>query len=96
MRRKEELEEEGREEEGSCLTSWMADHSRQDHKCEINEDARKEFAVTGTFLKPLHRQVDEHLRMQKAEITGKVKIGRGVWKVNKSLLNRKEESCLQQ
>ena len=51
-----------------------------------------EFAVTGTFLKPLHRQVDEHLWMQKAETTGKVKIGRGVRKVNKSLLNRKEES----
>ena len=86
--------EEGREE-GRSLTSWMADHAKKDHKGEMDEDdIRKdyEFAITGNFLKPLHRQVDEHLRMEKAETTGKVKIGRAVWKVDKVLLNNKEES----
>ena len=76
------------------LSSWMADHTRQEHKGEMSEDVRKdyEFCVTGTFMKPLHRQVDEHLRMEKAECTGKAKVGRDAWKVEKALLNRKEES----
>ena len=44
------------------------------------------------YTVPLHRQVDEHLKMEKAECTGKAKVGRDVWKVEKTLLNRKEES----
>ena len=68
----------------------------------MDEEARKdyEFVITGTLLKPLHRQVDEHLCMEKAETTGKGKIGKAAWKVDKVLLNRKEErwesegSCL--
>ena len=92
--RKDEDAERNDNEEGSLLSSWMADHTRQKHKGEMSEDVRKdyEFCVTGTFMKPLHRQVDEHLRMEKAECTGKAKVGRDAWKVEKALLNRKEES----
>ena len=92
--RKDEDAEQNDNEEGSLLSSWMADHTRQEHKGEMSEDVRKDykFCVTGTFMKPLHRQVDEHLRMEKAECTGKAKVGRDAWKVEKALLNRKEES----
>ena len=48
--------------------------------------------VKGTFLKPLQRKVDEHLRMEKAECLGKGKAGKEVEKVDKELLNRQEEN----
>ena len=91
---KKERKDEDDNEEGSLLSSWIADHTRQEHKGEMSEDVRKdyEFCVTGTFMKPLHCQVDEHLRMEKAECTGKAKVGRDAWKVEKTLLNKKEES----
>ena len=48
-----------------------------------------EFACTGTFRKPLHRQVDKNLPITRAERQGQVKVGRKVWKVHLPLLNRK-------
>ena len=48
--------------------------------------------VKGTFLKPLQRKVDEHLRMEKAECLGKGKAGKEFKKVDKELLNRQEET----
>ena len=50
-----------------------------------------EFTVTGTFNKPLPRQVDEYLRIERAERSRKVKVGKEEWKVKLPLLNRKHE-----
>ena len=52
---------EDEEEEGGVpvsVSSWMADHSRECHGGVISTNPMMdyEFEVTGTFLKPLHRQ----------------------------------------
>ena len=87
---------EDEEEEGGVpvsVSSWMADHSRECHGGVISTNPMMdyEFEVTGTFFKPLHRQVDEYLRISRAESEGKIRVGKKVWKVNLPLLNRKHE-----
>ena len=77
------------EDEGSSVSSWMADHVRDCHKGEPLNDF--EFACTGTFRKPLHRQVDESLRITRAENQGQIKVGKKVWQIALPLLNRKHE-----
>ena len=94
VRRRRGSEEE--EEEGntpSSVSSWMADHARDSHNGVISADPMTdyEFGCTGTFSKPLHRQVDENLRISRAERDEKLKIGRTVWKIGLPLLNRKHE-----
>ena len=75
------------------VSSWMADHSRECHGGIISTDPMDdyEFAVTGTFQKPLHRQVDEMLRIDRAESKGMIKIGKETWKLKLPLLNGKHE-----
>ena len=52
-----------------------------------------QFVTTNTYNKPLHRQVDEFLRINNAEQKGVIKVNRTVtWKVNKELLNRQDEN----
>ena len=81
----------GRRQIPDLLDGWCQERPQGgDGRDDIRKDY--EFAITGTFLKTLHRQVDEHLRMEKAENTGRGKIGKTVWKVDKVLLNRKDES----
>ena len=46
---------------------------------------------TGTFMKPLHRQVDENLRISRAERDKSVRVGKKVWRISLPLLNRKHE-----
>ena len=84
------------EEDGgmpASLTSWMADHSRDCHGGVISTDPIKdyEFAATGSFSKPLHRQVDEMLRINRAECTGKIRVGKKTWKLKLPLLNTRHE-----
>ena len=71
----------------------MADHARDKHKGVMSADPLQdyEFVKTGTFMKPLHRQVDENLRISRAERDRVIKIGKKVWKVSLPLLNRKHE-----
>ena len=79
------------EEAGRGVSSWMADHSRECHGATISADPIDdyEFTVTGTFRKPLPRQVDEYLRIERAERSRKVKVGKEEWKVKLPLMNRK-------
>ena len=42
-------------------------------------------------MKPLNRQVDENLRISRAERDKIVKVGRKVWRISLTLLNRKHE-----
>ena len=69
----------------------MADHARNKHGVVMSADPLKdyEFSKTGTFMKPLNRQVDKYLRISRAERDKIVKIGRKVWTI--ILLNRKHE-----
>ena len=75
MRWRRGSEEEEEEEEGStpsaAISSWMADHAKDSHKGVISADpmADYEFGCTGTFTKPLHRQVDENLRITRITLT---------------------------
>ena len=71
----------------------MADHARGKHKGVMSADPLQdsEFVKTGTFMKPSHRQVDENLRITRAERDRVIKFGKKVWKVSLPLLNRKHE-----
>ena len=90
-RRRRGSEDDDDEEES--VSSWMADHSRKCHDGVISADPMDdyEFVVTGTFQKPLHRQVDEMLRIDRAECRGVIKIGKEIWKLKLPLLNGKHE-----
>ena len=73
----------------------MADHSRTAHNSVMSPIMTEdyEFVTTGTFMKPLHRQVDEFLRISMAELNGSIKVSRKItWKVEKELLNRQDEN----
>ena len=61
----------------------MADHARNKHGGVMSADPLKdyEFSKTGTFMKPLNRQVDENLRISRAERDKNVKVGRKVWRI---------------
>ena len=80
-----------------CRFSWMWDHIAQDHEGKGSEEPHQDFDFypTGTFRKPLERQVDEARRIDRAEEVGKAMIilggKRKEIKVNQVLLNRKEE-----
>ena len=74
--------------EGSKVSSWMTDHTVNVHN---SKEVDFDFYVTGTFTKPLYRQVDESDRIQVAEGKGEVDIGKVRWKVGTELLNRKHE-----
>ena len=92
-RRGSDDDDEDEEESTATVSSWMADHTRDCHNGVISSDPLDdyEFVSTGSLNKPLHRQVDENLRITRAENTAKLKIGRTVWKVGLPLLNRKHE-----
>ena len=94
MRRRGSEDEE--DEEGgtpTSVSSWMADHAREKHGGVISPDPLKdyEFSKTGTFMKPLHRQVDENIRIARAERDSVVKVGKKLWRISLPLLNRKHE-----
>ena len=69
----------------------------QDHEGKGHDEPHQDFDFypTGTFRKPLERQVDEARRIDWAEEVGKAFVIVGgktkEIKVNKALLNRKEE-----
>ena len=54
----------------------MWDHISESHRGEGNEEPHVdfEFFLTGSFCKPLERQIDEARRMEKAENEGKAVI----------------------
>ena len=85
----------GEEQEAAKVgvSSWMADHTRECHNAIISENPRDdyEFTIASTFKKPLPRQVDEYLRIERAERCRRVKLGKEVWRVKLPLLNRKHE-----
>ena len=93
MRRRGSEDEEDEEGTPASVSSWMADHARDKHGGVISADPLKdyEFSKTGTFMKPLHRQVDENLRISRAERDKSVRVGKKVWRISLPLLNRKHE-----
>ena len=89
------VREEGREEEGS---SWMADHAISHNGGDISANPTKDydFFVVGSWKKPLHRQLEEGIRIRKAKNSGILNLGRGktmkTMIVKKKILNRKLEN----
>ena len=81
-------EEDQEGEEAAKLSSWMADHCGEYHG---GREVTFDFHVTGTFRKPLYRQVDEADRIEEGERKGEVQMGKDKWKVSLPLLNRKHE-----
>ena len=71
----------------------MADHTRECHNATISDNPidNYEFTITSTFRKPLPRQVDEYLRIKRAERSKRVKLGKKEWRVKLPLLNQKHE-----
>ena len=45
----------------------------------------------GTFRKPLRRQVNEYLKMERVKRSKRMKVGKEEWSVKLPLLNRKDE-----
>ena len=73
--------EDEKEEDGGApgdVSSWMADHARDKHEGVLSVDPLQdyEFGRTECFMKPLHRQVDENLRILRAERDRVVKVGK--------------------
>ena len=69
---------EGEEEDsGRGVSSWMADHARDTHGSVISDNPINdyEFTTVSTFDKPLQRQIDEYLRMERVERSGRVEEG---------------------
>ena len=84
----------GEEEESRRgVSSWMADHTRDTHNSVVSDDPLKdyEFITVSTHSKPLQRQVDEYLRMERVERSKRMKVGKEEWRVKLPLLNRKHE-----
>jgi hypothetical protein len=75
----------------------MWDHIAEDHEGKGREEPHEDFDFypTGTFRKPLERQVDEARRIDRAEEVGRAVIivggKRNEIRVNQALLNRREE-----
>ena len=82
---------------GEGVSSRIWDHVKNKHMGEGSEEPFKDFDfyLTGTFDKPLYRQVDEMRRIDRAEGVGRASIvvGRKTkeLRVEKVTLNRKEE-----
>ena len=78
IRGSEDVEEGGTP---GVVSSWMANHARDRHGGIMSSESLKdyEFDRTGSFKKPLHRQVEENLRITRAERDKIVKVGRKVW-----------------
>ena len=75
----------------------MWDHMVESHTGKEREEPHEnfEFFLTGSFTKPLERQIDEARRIERAESEGKATImvrgRRKEIRVRKELLNRKDE-----
>ena len=85
----------GEEQEQEESSSWMADHTRSHHEGIMSEDLTddSDFFVVGRWNKPLHRLLEETIRIRIAKTRGILVLGRGKrkkrWSVNRNILNRK-------
>ena len=85
------------EQGGWQSSSWRWDHIAQVHGGKGSEEPHQDFDFypSSSFRKPLERQVDEARRIDRAEEVGKAMFilggKRKEIRVNKVLLNRKEE-----
>ena len=76
----------------------MADHTRSHHEGLISEDPTDDydFFVVGSWRKPLHRLLEEVIRIRIAKTKSILILGRGRRKrrvrINKSILDRKLEN----
>ena len=88
----------GEEQEQEESSSWMADHTRSHHEGVMSEDPTDDydFFVVGSWRKPLHRLLEEAIRIRIAKTKGILILRRGKRKkrvqVNRSILNRKMEN----
>ena len=75
-------------------SSWMADHSRLVHNGSWNKERPQDdykFQLSGTYQKPLERQVGEFVAIRMAKATGQAWIGGKLSKVTRTVHNTKEE-----
>ena len=77
-------------------SSWMVDHHRDQHgdqHPDYPDDplASYTFFQLGNYRKPLYRQVAEATHIKTATSTGKIIVGKVARKVNRQLMNRKDE-----
>ena len=88
----------GEEQEQEDISSCMADHTRSHHERVISEDPTDDydFFVVGSWRKPLHRLLEEVIRIRIAKTKSILILGRGRRKrmvsINKSILDRKLEN----
>ena len=73
--------------------SWMVDHHQEHHGDHFPDDPLRafHFHLLGTYRKPLTRLVAEATHIQTAKKTGKIVVGNVALKVDKDLMNRKDE-----
>ena len=73
--------------------SWMKAHTIEKHGGVFSDNKQDdyEFIPLGTHRKPLSRQVEESLLIRKGETKGEVRVGKKVYRVQKTLLNSKAE-----
>ena len=73
--------------------SWMKEHTLKEHGGVISENKGDDygFHLLGNHRKPLSRQLQEAVLMDKAENTGKLMVGRKEVRVDKVLMNSKFE-----
>ena len=73
--------------------SWMKEHTMKEHGGVISGNKQDDygFYLLGSHRKPLTRQLQEAVLMDKVERTGRLKVGRDEYKVGRELLNSKFE-----
>ena len=74
-------------------SSWMVDHILDQHGGHLPDDPMKAFRFyqLASYRKPLSRQVAEANYIQMASRTGMIIHGKEALKVNKNVMNRKDE-----
>ena len=89
-RRRRPSASQGNQQETS---SWMVDHHQDHHGDHYPDDpqAAFNFYQLASYRKPLSRQVAEATHIQTARTTGMIVDGKVAHKVDKELMNRKEE-----
>ena len=75
-------------------TSWMADHIQEAHRGQWTKEAPWEdwdFSISGSYRKPLSRQLAEFLNIRKAKTRGTTQFQGKEVTIKKEVFNTKEE-----
>ena len=79
---------------GGRTKSWMGDHVMEVHNGEWNQEQPWKdwnFCVESKFQRPLERQINEGIRIKRAKLLKKARIGGRMTDVSGELFNSKDE-----